>query len=79
MKRFFSTLFPILVFISANSQKTYTPARLRCDFLLHTDLVSKAGMKTNELLADIVKQKNDYQFPVIYSPNPVFNWEADST
>lgn len=71
------------IFISftliTNAQTLSAPYRLRCNFLLHTEKVSQDGIEKHITLEAAVKQKNKYQFPVIYGDQPVFNWEIVSS
>jgi len=69
----------ILVISSAYGQALFAPSQLRCDFLLHTGEVSAGGMRLNEPIVSAVNHKDKYQFAKIYSENPVFNWEVDTS
>ena len=69
----------ILAISSVYSQALFAPNQLRCDFLLHTGEVSISGMQVNKPIASAVNQKDKYQFAKIYSENPVFNWQVDTS
>lgn len=71
-------LFVLISFVG-QSQTIPAPFRLRCDFLLQTDKVTQNGLTVDQSLQIAVDQKNNFQFAKIYSPQPVFNWEVDTT
>jgi len=76
MKKSFTLIIFISFILSAHGQ---APRRLRCDFLLHTSEVTSSGIQVNEPIVSAVKQKTQYQFASIYSEQPVFNWEVDTS
>jgi alpha-L-rhamnosidase len=76
MKKSFTLIIFISFIFSAHGQ---APRQLRCDFLLHTSEVSSSGIQVNEPIVSAVKQKTQYQFASIYSEQPVFNWEVDTS
>ena len=69
----------LIAAMSAQSQELPAPVRLRCNLLLHTEKVSSNGISVKANLASAIKQKSQFQFVTINTPNPVFNWEIDAS
>jgi hypothetical protein len=78
VKCIYSIIFFTLITFSVKSQVLPAPNRLRCDFLLDTEKVSRYGIQVNEPLASALNQKDKYQFAIIYNKQPIFNWEVDT-
>lgn len=79
VKWIYSIIFFTLITFSVKSQVLPAPNRLRCDFLLDTEKVSRYGIQVNEPLASALNQKDKYQFAIIYNKQPIFNWEVDTS
>ena len=69
----------LIAAMSAQSQGLPAPVRLRCNLLLNTEKVSSNGIAVKENLVSAVKQKNQFQYVTINTPQPVFSWEVDAS
>lgn len=73
---FFTGLFFL---VNAFGQQLPAPNYLRCDFLLHTDQVSRNGMNVTIPLSEGIKQPAIYQFAKICSAKPWLSCEVDTS
>ncbi|GAB3996604.1 hypothetical protein GCM10028807_39600 [Spirosoma daeguense] len=71
-------LFSIFADVAKSQQLTTPPIKLRCDLLVHTNVVSKNGVVVNTTPESASQQPQQYQFATITSKQPTFSWEVDT-